>query len=205
MCRSTSITWPLDSFARSSGFPVVVVPAAGHLRVDAFELVGDPRPRELGPQWSGRVPQAVAQAGVGDQALELAGQRVGVSRLEEQAPLALGEDLLVDREAGRQGNGAGGQRPQQEIRGGSLAIRCADEDLSAGEQLIPVDVVRRGEADPVAEARPQLDLGRAAPRAEHRRPPAGVRVEAAERPQEEAQGAALLLGEEHDMDGSIRG
>ena len=93
-------------------------------------------------------------------------------------------------------------RPQQQVGGGRLAVGGADEDIGVGQRdRRRPTLVRRREADPVAKARAQLDLTSFAPRglstvARH----AGFVVEPAQRPQEEPQGAALLLGEEGDVD-----
>ena len=58
---------------------------------------------------------ALGKAGVGDQPLQLRGQRVGVARLEQQPELAVAQRLLVLRQPRDHRHGAARQRPQHQL------------------------------------------------------------------------------------------
>ena len=94
---------PLSARA-SVGVAAHVVAARRERAVQGLELVGHgaPRPRAR------RGPQAPAQVAVGHQAAELRGERLDVVGLEEQPGLAVGQQLLVDRQARRDRHRAGG-------------------------------------------------------------------------------------------------
>ena len=103
--------------------------------VQVLELVRDARPLELGVQAHDPRAELVAQPAVVNQASDLGGQRVGVARLEEQAAVAVGERLLVLRQACRDRYRAAGHRPERELRCRRDPRGGRHHDVGAGDVL----------------------------------------------------------------------
>ena len=76
-----------------------------------------------------------AQRAVGQQALELGGQRLGVAGLEQQPELAVAQHLLVRRQPRGDRHRAGAERAHEQAGRRRLADRRGDDDVGGGEHL----------------------------------------------------------------------
>ncbi len=131
--------------------------AGGDRRVELLEPVGRALPAELGVRCADASGEPGAQLPVRDEAGELGGQRLEVAGLEQQAPLAVGERILVLGQAGGDRHGAAGLSAQQEAGGRSGAGRGGDDDVGSAQLLRLARRQRVGEADPVADPSWQRD------------------------------------------------
>ena len=136
---------------------------------------------------------------LGEQPLELGGERQRVTRLEQRAELAVAHELLVLGQPRHHGHGAARERPQHELRRRRGAARGGDGDRRA-RQVLRLGAVRgpgdrHAVADPARQRHRRTRGGIAQP---DRRLPVGLDGQAPQRAQEEPQRAALLLAREHD-------
>ena len=163
--------------------------------VDLLDLVGDRAPVAN----RARAPCATSSrrsAGAREQALELAGERDRVAGLKQQPELAVAGELVVERQLRADRDRPGRERLADQLRRRARPARGGDEHVGAGDQRLGRGVARADDPDPVAEP-----LRRPAPRSRRgsrRRPPSRRPVEAPDRPQEQAQRAALLVEAEGD-------
>jgi hypothetical protein len=134
-----------------------------------------------------------AQRGVGDQARELGGEGVDVVGLEQQ-PGAIAQRVLVHAQPRGDRHRAGGLRARDQPGRRGDPVGRGDEDVRAGERLDRVV----DEAHAVADIGAQRDRRRRPALGVHDRLPREPGVQAPQRAQEHAQGAALLLLEEGD-------
>ena len=157
--------------------------------------------------WASWIALGVArqQLRVAQQPLELGGEREGVARLEQRAELAVAQQLLVLREPRDHRHGAAGHRAQHELRSGRGSGGGRHGDRRAREVLRLGAVAGPGQGHALAHAARQRRRhgdGRLAQ--PDRGAPVEVGREAAERAQEQPQGAALLLVREHDLGRAVR-
>ena len=152
-------------------------------------------PRPLAP-----CRRSTAQAGLGDQALDLAREGDRIPGREQQAALAVADQLLVKRELRGHRHGPRRERLPHEAR----ARRAARRRPRRGR--------RRPRSAPRATSRPapggpgRAAAARAAPRrrpAPDRRLPVELEGQAPQRAQEETQRPALLLEAEGDPHGPL--
>ena len=182
------------------------VAAGDDAGVDVLEVVGDARPRQPARERARRRPRSRSRsARVGDEPLELGGQRLDVARLEQQAVGALAERLLVDGQARRERDGAGVDRAQQQAGRGRRAVGGGDEDVAAGQQLGLAELAGRRVAHARLEVGAQRRAARRAARGDDRRLPRRRRVQAAQRAQEQPQRGALLVVDEAEAHAAARG
>ena len=125
-------------------------------------------------------------------------QRLGVAGLEQHPERALAQDLLVDGQPAGDRDRARAQRAHEQARGRGLAARRGDQDVRAREHVHLVGLRRRHHLDAVAQARAQSARAPAGGGRVDRRPPVGVRGQAAQGAQEHALRLALLVIAERD-------
>ena len=148
-----------------------------------------------------RAAKLAEQRRLGEQPLELGGERERVARLEQQAELAVAQRLLVLRQPRRH---RARRRPPARAARAAAPARCPPTPPprsgrargAAPPSRPPGRRAARGRAAGAAATPPAPWPGRAArswraSRASVGQPP--------QRAQEEPQGAALLLGREHDL------
>jgi hypothetical protein len=169
-----------------------VVAAGGNTAVERVDLVGDHVPR------AGRPGGAVAseQVGLLEHAGELGHEDLEVAGLEEQAALAVVEQLLVQRQAGRDRNRLRRDRALQQRRGRVDAGGGEDHDVGVVEH---VGLVAGAEAHALGQVAAQQRL-RAPLLGDQRGPPRRGHRQPAQRAQEQALGRPLLVGDEGDLE-----
>ena len=144
---------PLSARA-ASALPRTSWRRAASVRVEGLELVGHGAPRRAGAprarRRSRRSPSATSRA-------ELRGERLDVAGLEQQPGLAVGQQLLVDRQARGDRHGAGGLAREHQPRRGRGAVGGGDEHVGAGQRLL---ARRVDEAHALAQVGAQRRRGR---------------------------------------------
>ena len=121
--RVVGVHVQVDVDLRAGGDPAAhrpvrrrLVAPRGQRRVHGLELLGEAvEAHALAHARAGR-GQRGAQRRVADEAPELGGEHVDVARLEQQAALALADELLVDRQPRRDRDDAGADRGEQDVR-----------------------------------------------------------------------------------------
>ncbi len=141
----------------------------------------------------------LTQLRLGHEALELRGERLRVAGLEQQPEIALAEHLLVDRETRGERDGAGGDPLLKQHRGRGDARGRRAQDVRTGEQRLERLAPWPRQAHAVTQ-RPGQPRGRVGGAGRpDRGAPGQLQRHATQTAQEEAQGRALLLGDEHDV------
>ena len=161
----------------------------------------DRRPPPSREPRRGRRAPARRAAGLDDQALELAGQGDGVPGREQQAPLAVAGQLLVDGQARGDRDRSGRERAANQPRSRRGPAGGDADDVGARDQLLGRRLARADGVDPVAQ--PARDADLVPVRQPDRRLPGEPQRQAPQRPQEEPQRAALLLKAEGDPHGPL--
>jgi hypothetical protein len=176
------------------------VPARRNLVEQRLELLGHPRPLDVGVRGVDALPEVHDQLRLGDQPLELRGHRDRVARLEQQTQLALAQRLLVLRQAGDDRDGAARQGAQHQLRRRRGPGRRGDRDRRAGQVLGLRAVGRAGQAHALAQpARQGYRRRRCRVAQPDRGPPVEVGRQPPQRAQEQPHRAPLLLGGEDDL------
>ena len=200
MCRSTSINGRAASRRADRAGAADVVPAGGQAGVDLLELVGHARPAELRAQGRRALAEPSPQLRVGDQAVEVGGERLGIAGLEHRArtrPRRAAPRRRGSREAT-------GTTPPASARtsvpGAGLIPSEASTSTSAPASASASDTRSAlDELDALASARLNVAGAAQRPRRPDRRPPRCVGWERAQRAQEDPERAALLAGDEQQL------
>ena len=161
--------------------------------------LGDRAP--VGDRVAPAADQLAAQPRLRDQPLELARQGDGVAGREQQAALAIPDQLLVEREAGGDRDRPGGERLANQAGSHPGPAGGDADDVGCRDQLLGRRLARADGVDPVAQPARDADLVPA--RAARPPPPSQPQRQAAERSEEEPQRAALLLEAEGDPHGPL--
>ena len=206
MCRSTSILVRAATLRRtgpSGGGWWRRAASAAYTDSSSSARRSKPRPSRMS---SPAARQRGAQRRVADEARELGGEDVDVARLEEQAALALADELLVDRQPRRDA----GRRRRRSRRAGHAGAGAAPSEAAmttSAELSTPASPAppRPSDADARPHVRAQRRDGRGAAVGQERDPPRQRRVEAAQRAQREAQRTALLLVGHDDVHALVLG
>ena len=182
-----------------------LVALRGQRRVHGLELLGEAVEAQAVAHALARSGQRGAQRRVADEARELGGEHVDVARLEEQAALALADELLVDRQPRRDGDDPGADRGEQDMRCRGSAVGGRDDDVRGAQHAREPGAAAAQDAHARPHVRAQRRDGRGAAVGQERDPPRQRRVQAAQRAQREAQRTALLLVGHDDVHALVLG
>ena len=185
---------PARNPATDLGLAARVVTPRGRAPIDLLDLVGHRLP--VAHRAACLALQFALQCGAGEQALELAGERDRVTRLKQQADLAIARELAVERQLRRNRDRLGRERGTNQAGCLTRAPGRGDEDVSARDQLLRRAFTLADDADTVAQPLGDTDLGRVGHPDGHL--PCLDRLEPADRPQEQPQRALLLVQAERD-------
>src|SRR5262245_26496247 len=181
-----------------------VVAPSGDSPVDRLNLVGDLCPAPPLPTVLAAGPELLSELMIRAQPLELGRQRLCVAEREEQALLALADELAVELEVGDHRNSAHRQPLPDQAGGNADAARGEADDVAPGDELRWLAVGRANDSQSLSQA--PADPGQRVGWAVE--PDDALPIEVAGEPakctEEHPQGAALLLGAVHDSDPPVR-